>query len=123
MKKTIILNIIMILSLALLIVAFIIITRLNYLWNVVGLHIIYLSGDILDKAKEFEISMYKLTIPNIFLGIGILINIITLIIIDLPIIKSLMTSNKQAALADKAEADKQARIAKLESELEELKKN
>lgn len=93
MKKTIILNLILILGLALLITAFIYIAQINFLWNEVERFISYLSGDILDTAKEFEKVMFKSIIPEIFIGICILINLITIAIIDIPLLKILHKTN------------------------------
>lgn len=72
MKKTIFLNVVCIFSLILLIVALVFIIQLNSGWYEVEKYINYTSGDILDKAKEFESQMFRLFIPIILLSISYL---------------------------------------------------
>lgn len=120
MKKNLILNIVLILGFVLLLGTFIFLIILNNLWNEVEGYISYLRGDILDKAKEYESIMFRLTIPEIFIGISIILDLIVIIIIDLPLIKNILAARK--ATRKNCKSRKQAKIAKLEAELDELKK-
>lgn len=100
MKKTIILNIICILSLILLIVALVFIVQLNSGWYEVEKYINYTSGDVLDKAKEFESQMFRLFIPIILIGVGALVDIVLIVLIDLPLIKRLNKSKSEELKKD-----------------------
>lgn len=88
MKKTLILNILLVIIFALLLGAFIFVIILNNLWNEVGSYIVYVRVDILDTAKEYENMMFRLIIPEVFFGIATLIDLIVLAVIDIPLIKS-----------------------------------
>ncbi len=94
MKKTLILNIVLVLSFALLLGAFIFLIILNNLWDEIGSYIGYVRGDIIDQAKVYEEKMSQLVIPEVFIGIAALIDLAILAIIDIPLIKTKLKKTK-----------------------------
>lgn len=144
MKKklvsTIILNVILVLTLILLIISLVFITKLNYLYGEVGKYQEYIYIPDISQARNYEHLLENLTLPIALISLALAINFIAIIIIDIPILQSIiqmrklteeerkqvrtqLKAEKEQEKAIKAEADKQARIAKLEQQLEELKKD
>ena len=130
MKKkllfNIIINLILLLGIALLITAIIFLAKINTSYNELGKDISYGPHFIYDSAVTFETYLEKLTLIETLLGISAAIDFIAIILIDLPLLKSIITTIKEKSInskAERAEAKKRARIAQLEADLEELKKD
>ncbi len=130
MKKNIvipiILNIFLLLSMIMLILALIFVTNLHYLFDEVGKYQVYTHIPNMDNAKLYEHLLENLTFPIAVLSISLAINFIAIILVDLPFIKKLFLIIKNrcsTAKSQRAEAKKQARIAQLQADLEELKKD
>ena len=126
MKKTIIVEILLLFVLAVLL-AFCI-----KIWNYIALLIEWATGVDEASASYVYESVYIALPYSLLTLIALPITLFVIILIalkDLPVFKPLadkLTARKEKrtqAKAERAEADKQARIAELENELEELKKN
>ena len=134
MKKnivvSIILNIVLVLSLVLLIVAFVFVLQAintNYILNILtrtGFPRDLSDAEIIKFENSYELKRFNLI--NTFIGIAAIVNFIAIILVDLPFIKKLFLLIKNrcsTAKSQRAEAKKQARIAQLQADLEELKKD
>lgn len=95
MKKTLILNIVLVLGFALLLGAFIFVTIINNLWAEVGGDIVFLPGANYETAVKLDQHMSRLIIPDIFIGIAALIDLAVLAVIDIPLIKSKLQAKKE----------------------------
>lgn len=94
MKKTLILNIVLVLGFALLLGAFIFVTIISNLWAEVGGDIIFLPGANYETAVKLDHQMCRLIIPEIFIGIAALTDLAVLAIIDIPLIKAKIKKTK-----------------------------
>lgn len=95
MKKTLILNIVLVLGFALLLGAFIFVTIISNLWAEVGRgDIIFLPGANYETAVKLDHQMCRLIIPEIFIGIAALTDLAVLAIIDIPLIKAKIKKTK-----------------------------
>ncbi len=134
MKKNIvipiILNIVLALSLVLLIVAFVYVLQAintNYILNILtrtGFPRDLSDAEIIKFENSYELKRFNLI--NTFIGIAAIVNFIAIILVDLPFIKKLfliIENRSSIAKSQRAEAKKQARIAQLQADLEELKKD